>query len=189
MGMAEEKDMGVAGWLQTAAIGRKPERTLVRLSILIGFAIVAYIIFSFFLLPIRVTGPSMFPTYKNGQINFINRLAYRNSEPKRGDVVGVRFSDSDLMLLKRIVGMPGESVHFSHGKFMVNGKPLLEPYLTYPSKDWYSEERQLGPQEYYVVGDNRSMPYNFHEKGGAERRRIMGRILFAGHPHSDGGEE
>jgi signal peptidase I len=182
--MAEEKDMGVAGWLQTAAIGRKPHRTLIRLSVLVALAVLAYVILTFVFVPIRVNGPSMFPTYKNGQFNFINRLAYRNSDPRRGDVIGIYLLGDKLMFLKRVVGLPGELVHFSRGKFIVNGKPLPEPYLTYPSKDWHSPERQLGPQEYYVVGDNRSMPFEFHEKGAAQRSHIVGRALIPGHPHS-----
>jgi signal peptidase I len=176
--MANETKNELSGWMQAIAIGRQPKRTAKSLGILLTVGLALFLIFKFVLLPIRITGPSMYPTYKNGQINFINRLAYWHSEPRRGDVVGIRFSGDHIMLVKRIVGMPGETVYFAGGQFYVNGKPLSEPYLAYPSLDWDSPPKQLGPQEYYVVGDNRSMSFENHEQGGAERRRILGKILF-----------
>ena len=122
----------------------------------------------------------MSPTYQNGQINFINRLAYLRHEPRRGDVVGIRFSGKHMMYVKRIVGLPGEVIFFWRGDIYINGKILDEPYLTYPSHYWRSQPKLLGPQEYYVVGDNRSMPFNDHKKGGAERNRIVGKIWLGG---------
>ena len=118
---------GNAGWIQTIAIGRRPKRTMVRLAVLIGLALCLFLIFSFVLMPIRINGPSMMPTYQNGQINFINRLAYLNHEPQRGDVVGVRLSGPHLMFVKRIVALPGETISFSGGCVCIDGKPLDEP--------------------------------------------------------------
>jgi signal peptidase I len=174
----EPKTRGISGWLLAIVIGRRPDRTLIRLGVLLGLALVAFLVFSFVLYPVQITGPSMYPTYRNGQINFINRLAYLNHEPQRGDVVGIRFSGNHVMYVKRIVGMPGESIAFSRGTIYINGKPLDEPYLKFPSKDWESLPKQLGSNEYYVVGDNRSMPFEYHEKGAAPRQRIIGKILL-----------
>jgi len=171
---------GNAGWIQTIAIGRRPKRTMVRLAVLIGLALCLFLIFSFVLMPIRINGPSMMPTYQNGQINFINRLAYLNHEPQRGDVVGVRLSGPHLMFVKRIVALPGETISFSGGCVCIDGKPLDEPYLKFPSTDWEAPPKRLGPQEYYVVGDNRSMPFEDHQKGATERRRILGKIVLHG---------
>ena len=173
--------MDARNWLQAIAIGRRPKRTLIRLGVLV---LLAFVVFGFVLKPIRITGPSMMPTFKDGGINFINRLAYLRNEPQRGDIVGIRYSGSGLMvhvmLVKRIVGLPGETVGFQGGRFYVNGKPLDEPYLKLASSDWNSETRTLGPREYYVVGDNRSMPFHYHYQGVAERWRIIGRVLFPG---------
>ncbi len=176
----ETKTMGFPRWLQAILIGRRPKRTLLRLGLLISLAFIAFLIFSFVLYPIRITGPSMYPTYQNGQINFMNRFAYFRHEPQRGDVVGIRFSGNHVMYVKRIVGMPGESVAFSGGSIYINGKPLEEPYLRFPSSDWEAPPKQLGPEDYYVVGDNRSMPFENHEKGAAPRQRIIGKILLRG---------
>jgi len=114
-------------WVQTVVIGRRPGWTLVRLGLLI---IGAFVIFNFVLTPpVRVTGISMLPTYHTGQINFINRIAYLRHEPRRGDVIGVRFSGESRLLMKRIVALPGETIAFSYGFILINGQPLDEHYV------------------------------------------------------------
>ena len=163
-----------ANWMRTIVIGRKPERTLVRVVILV---ITCFFIARFVLLPIRVQGGSMVPTYKDNGVNFVNRLAYVFSEPKRGDVVAIRLAGPSIMYLKRIVGLPGETVGFHEGHVVINGQVLDEPYLRFQS-DWEDPPRRLGPDEYYCVGDNRSMPQDDHTEGKAKRERIMGKILL-----------
>src|SRR6478736_6323632 len=163
-------------WVRTIIIGRNPRLTLVRIVVLVVAAIV---IFKFILLPVRVDGPSMLPTYKPGAVNFVNRLAYWRGEPKRGDIVAVRYSGHSIMLMKRVVALPGETIEFVAGRLLVNGQPLEEPYVKYDC-DWNARPQhyQLRDDEYYVVGDNRSMPFELHDKGAARRERIMGRVLL-----------
>ena|SRR5581483_5901073 len=174
---AEIKSIRLPQWLRTFIFGRKPKWTLARLGLLI---ISVFIVFNFVLTrPIRVTGRSMLPTYHDGQINFLNRLAYLRHEPQRGDVVGIRYSGEDVMLLKRIVGLPGEQVSFEEGKLFINGQALDEPYMKLHC-NWTHKPLKLGPNDYYVVGDNRSMAWDDHEHGAADRRRIVGKVLFGG---------
>ncbi len=161
------------------AIGRRPKWTLIRLAVLVVSSV---ILFKFVLLPIRVIGPSMEPTFHDRAVNFINRLAYVRRQPQRGDVVGIRFSiNADgtphALLLKRLVGLPGETISFSGGHVCVNGERQDEPYLKWPSQ-WNLPDRKLGSEEYYFVGDNRTMPPDQHEHGIAYRSQILGRILF-----------
>ena len=119
----------------------------------------------------------MLPTYQERGIKFVNRLAYLRSEPQRGDVVGVQLAGPSIMYMKRIVGLPGETVAFHNGRVVINGVMLDEPYLKLPS-DWEAPPETLTPDEYYVVGDNRSMPKELHEEGRAERWRIVGKVLL-----------
>jgi signal peptidase I len=160
--------------LRTIVIGRNPRRTMVRVLVLICSCLV---VFKFVLLPIRVEGVSMLPTYRSNGVNFVNRLAYSFHEPRRGDVVAIRLSGPSVMFMKRIIGLPGESVAFHEGHAYINGQLLEEPYVKFPS-NWEHEPRQLGSTEYYVVGDNRSMPQADHSEGKAARERIVGRILL-----------
>jgi signal peptidase I len=171
----------IGGWVRIAAIGRNPKITLARIVIL---SVVCVVVFKFVLLPIRIDGISMLPTYKDKSMNFINRLAYWRHEPQRGDVVGIRLAGPNnpyrapgVMFMKRIVGMPGETLAFAHGQLLINGTVLDEPYVK-SAYDWNSDPVAIGPRQYYVVGDNRSMPKENHEQGRAERDQIVGKVLF-----------
>jgi signal peptidase I len=162
------------GWLRIVLIGRRPKTTLVRIIVLI---VVCFVTFKFILLPIRVEGISMLPTYRDRQVNCVNRLSYWHHEPRRGDVVSVRLAGTRAMLMKRIIGLPGESVSFHGGHAYVNGRLLDEPYVKY-SSDWETGPILCGPDQYYVVGDNRSMPFELHTQGRATRDRIVGKLLL-----------
>ena len=166
------------GWFVTMVIGRRPMLTLARLAVLV---IGTWAIFSFVLTPpIRVQGISMQPTYHEGQINFLNRLAYLRHEPRRGDVVGIRFKGTEgipMLYLKRIAGLPGETVAFENGTLFINDTPLPEPYVK-SGCDWNMSPFKLGFDEYYVVGDNRGMSIDDHWNKKIRREQIVGRILF-----------
>jgi len=162
------------GWLRIIAIGHKPRHTLVRILVLVS---VCFVVFKFILLPLRVSGISMEPTYHDRSINFLNRLGYITHEPQRGDVVNIRYAGPHVMLMKRIVGLPGETIEFVHGTILINGAPLAEPYEKNPS-DWTLPPEQIGPDEFFVVGDNRTMPSRDHVFGRVERLRILGKVLL-----------
>jgi signal peptidase I len=155
-------------------LGRNPAKTAVRLVILLVFSVV---IFGWVLLPVRTYGDSMLPTYEPSSFHLVNRVAYFWRDPARGDVVGVRLAGWRVMYVKRIVGLPGERVAFHDGMLVVNGKRVDEPYLQRESR-WTTRELTLAPDEYFVVGDNRSMPMDRHEFGRVKRERIAGPLFF-----------
>jgi signal peptidase I len=166
-------------WVRAAVIGRNWKLTLARIVILV---VTCVIVFPFVLLPVRVQGISMLPTYQNGSVNFVNRLAYLRHGPRRGDVVGIRLSDPSimwpsLMYLKRVIGLPNESVAFVNGVVFINGHRLKEPYEKFDC-DWDLPPVKLGPTEYFVVGDNRTMPPQFHELGKAQSDHIVGKAVL-----------
>jgi signal peptidase I len=161
-------------WLRVILIGRRPHYTAVRIVVL---AITCFVTFKFILLPIRIDGISMLPTYHTGQINCINRLAYLRHEPRRGDIVSVRLAGTSVMFMKRIIALPGETLAFHLGRAYINGKPLDEPYLKLPC-DWETGSIECSATQFYVVGDNRSMPFTFHTQGRAERERIVGKLFL-----------
>ena len=161
-------------WLRVAVVGRNPKATLVRVAVLI---IVSFVVFNFILLPIRVEGISMLPTYRNGSWNFVNRFAYLRHEPQRGDVVSIRLAGIHRMYLKRIVGLPGETVAFDNGRLLIDGKVMPEPYEKWPC-DWNYPAVALGPDEYFAVGDNRTMPWEAHKFGRVDRDHIVGKALL-----------
>ena len=195
---SEANKPGPPSWLRTILIGRRPKWTLVRIIVLV---VTCYIVFGFLLLVIRIEGPSMLPTYSTGRISLVNRLAYIRNEPRRGDIVAIRLSGTEynyeefvhdlvrfrlnfdrltrpsVMYMKRIVGLPGETIEFVRGNLVVNGKALEEPYRKSRCR-WEMAPRKLGPDEYFVVGDNRAMPIDDHEHGVPLRNHIVGRVLL-----------
>ena len=171
-----DKGNKVPNWVKVVLVGRNFRFTLVRIIVL---ATVMWLVSSYVFMPIRVQGPSMLPTFSENGVNFVNRLTYLRADPQRGDVVVIRYTGKHAMLMKRIVGLPGETVQFRRGRILINGTILPEPYLD-PNAfcDWDLQPETLAADEFYVVGDNRSMPYQNHTFGIAKRQRIMGRIML-----------
>lgn len=162
-------------------LGRNPKVTLIRLVI---WSVLCVVVFKLLLVHVRVDGISMLPTCPDKSVHWVNRLAYLWHEPRRGDVVAIRFIEADgsisqlepprVMLLKRIIGLPGETVAFVNGRVLINGEILDEPYEK-TTCDWNCGPVTLGSDQYFVVGDNRSMPPQDHTHGKCERNRIVGK--------------
>lgn len=160
--------------LRHLLIGRSPGLTLLRAAVMAAVLLGGS---RAILSPVRALGISMQPTYGEGELLWLNRLAYRVGLPRRGDVVAITLAGDRAVLVKRIIGLPGERVRLDDGEVYVDDRRLDEPYRRLPS-DWSVDELMLGPDEYYVVGDNRSMPVNLHDFGTATRDRLLGRLLW-----------
>jgi signal peptidase I len=126
--------------------------------------------------PVRAHGISMMPTYQEGQFIFVNRLAYRFSPIKRGDVVAITLKGGEAVLVKRIIALPGEKISIEEGQVLIDGAPLAEPYLRY-RLPWNMREGAVGADEVFVIGDNRSMLMQNHDFGFARQDRILGRAI------------
>lgn len=148
--------------------------TLLRLLLVVA---VSVIIFTQVLVPLRIEGKSMEPTHKDGGFTFCWRGRYLFAEPARGDVVAIRFAGQRVMLLKRIIGLPGETIEFRNGALFINGEWIQEPYIRTPS-EWNLAPRKVEPGKVYVVGDNRTVALDRHQMGQVEVGRIMGSVLW-----------
>ena len=167
------KSEPLTGW-RRLVFGRSLKFTLVRLAITVLLFVV---LFTFVFIPIRVTGISMEPAYRNGQVNLVNKLAYHRRPPQRGDVVAIPMKGERALLLKRVIGLPGEDVVFRKGNVEINGHPLAEPYVKRKRAPW-AETFNLGPDDYLVVGDNREMAAELHEHGTCKQWQIAGKAVF-----------
>lgn len=154
--------------------GANPRHTVVRIVILIVLSVVT---FTWLLLPIRAHGISMQPTYENGSLHFANRIVFKIRSPIRGDVVAIRVAGGRVLLVKRIIGVPGERLEIREGIVHINGEPLAEPYVRH-RRPWNVEEVTLGPREYFVIGDNRGMLAKDHDFGRVDGSRIIARVIF-----------
>ena len=148
--------------------GTNPVRTLARVAL---WSTTILLTFHHFLVPIKVVGASMTPTYRDGSLNLVNRLAYSKRAPSRGDVVVIR--DGHELILKRIVAVPGERVTLERGVFYINGVALHDQFTVDPI-NWDWDPTTLGPDEYFVIGDNRFQSVF----GKFQRQAILGKIMF-----------
>jgi signal peptidase I len=139
-------------------------------------ALTCYLIFGHLLIPLRIQGLSMEPTYHDGSFTFCWRPQYLFSPPERFDVVAVRFSGRRVMLLKRVVALPGETVEFRKGELYVDGNLIVEPYVHHRA-NWELPPRTIAPGHVYVVGDNRGTPMSLHKFGETNIKRIVGGVL------------
>ncbi|MFA6315074.1 MAG: signal peptidase I [Candidatus Paceibacterota bacterium] len=153
------------------------------------FVIVSAIIISipiryFIAEPFIVNGASMDPTFATGQFLIVDRLSYRFEEPKRGDVIVFQYPNNpSTYYIKRIIGLPGESLHIKDGHVTIASSTLHEeinldePYISssHLSKDYL--DVTLTDTEYFVMGDNRTQSYDSRVWGPLDRDLIVGRPI------------
>ncbi len=139
-----------------------------------------------------IDGPSMQPNFFANQFLLVSRLAYMIGQPQRGDIIVFNAPGSapnDPPLIKRVIGLPGETVTIKDALVYINDQPLDEVYTKEacipsrcPDKEW-----QLGPDEYFFMGDNRNNSRDSRVFGPVTRDRIVGEAIIRYWPPSDVG--
>ncbi|HMN27941.1 MAG TPA: signal peptidase I [Caldilineaceae bacterium] len=122
-----------------------------------------------------VYGQSMEPNLSQYQRLIIDKLSYHLHPPQRNDIVVLDLPGMNEMLVKRIVGLPGETISLQEGRVYVNGEPLAEPF---PHDLGYQDMPPvvLGPLDYFVLGDNRGNSNDSRSFGPIMRDYIVGRV-------------
>ncbi|MCR4279338.1 MAG: signal peptidase I [Candidatus Zambryskibacteria bacterium] len=157
------------------------------LSVLIVAFIVSVVIKTFFIEGLIVIGDSMEPTIHSGDYVFINKFAYWNSEPERGDIVVANSrAPRREKVVKRIIGMPGERFAIEKGAIVIRatrleeGVILSEGYLTGTSTPSVGITLiKLDPREYFALGDNREVSIDSRELGPIDLWEIKGEAFGA----------
>lgn len=121
--------------------------------------------------PIRVNGPSMNSTLKDGDIMFLNEITYRFNDIKRFDIVVVKYDDE--YIIKRVIGLPGEIISYKNNKLYINGKYVKEDFKHKDTNDF--ENVRIGDNEYFVMGDNRANSLDSRIIGPISKKSIKGR--------------
>jgi signal peptidase I len=143
-----------------------------------------------------IEGPSMQPNFWAGQFLIVSRLHYLFSEPERGDIVvfdppGDDNQSDDPLLIKRLIGMPGDHIEVRDGSVFINGEPLAEPYLNEVGSPIRCSGEQcdvvLNADQYFLMGDNRNNSRDSRVFGPVERSRLVGEAILRYWPPSDWG--
>lgn len=152
---------------------------------IIAFLIVMPIRY-FLFQPFIVSGASMSPTFSTGDYLIIDEISYRFSSPQRGDVIvfnaGFIPGYVNQRFIKRIIGLPGETVNVSNGEVKItNGEQttvLQEKYLPENSRTDGETNITLGADEYFVMGDNRPYSYDSRMWGVVNKKDIIGKAFL-----------
>lgn len=142
---------------------------------------------------VSTVGDSMKPVLQNGDVVLVNRIVYNASRPKRGDIIVFKpkGNENSHYYIKRIIGLPGETVEIIENHVYINGEKLKEDYKTTDINDVgiVSEKMQLASDEYFVLGDDRENSEDSRnaDAGNVKRSYIYGKAWFVVSPKKDFG--
>ena len=144
--------------------------------------LIAVILIVFIYQPVKVEGTSMMPTLTDQERIFINKFTYHLGlgSIERGDMVVFWYPlAEDKSYIKRVIGLPGDTVYIDAGQVYVNGRPLTESYVPEDYRDRVSwEKHRIPPGEYFVLGDHRSSSSDSRTWGFVKREKIYGKAVF-----------
>lgn len=133
--------------------------------------------------PYIVSGASMDPTFKDADYLIVDQLSKRFELPPRQSVVIIRYpKNPSQFFIKRLIGFPGDDIEIKDGVVTIynadykNGLTLDEPYITYPKAENFSEK--LGPDQYFVLGDNRAGSFDSRSWGPLPQKDIIGKPIL-----------
>jgi len=125
-----------------------------------------------------VLSVSMQPNLHEGEWIIASKITYWLDDPQRGDIVVVQPppAEGETPFVKRLIGLPGDTIEVSNGLVRVNGSIIHEPYINAPPN--YSNQWILGPDDYFVLGDNRTNSSDSHIWGMLSREQILAKAIF-----------
>jgi signal peptidase I len=143
-------------------------------------------IYLFIMSPQEINGQSMDPTFHNAEYILTNKIEYKITNPKRGDIVIFKSPrDKDIDYIKRIIGLPGDIVRISNNSFYINGKKLDESQYIKPEVYLYggtflpeNQDFAVPEGKYFVIGDNRPHSSDSREFGPIGKEDFIGQAFF-----------
>ena len=146
--------------------------------------ILVLLIKRFIISPIKVNGDSMYSTLKDKDIMILNIIGYRFSDIKRFDIVVV--DGEDEYLIKRVIGLPGETIEYKDNKLYVNGKLVKDKYGKKDTKDF---KTKVPKGSYFVMGDNRDNSLDSRYFGAFKKNKVLGKTNFTVFPFNRFGKK
>ena len=168
---------------QEESLGRFILDIIIMMAIMVG---IYYLLFSFVLSNETVSGPSMQPTFENGD----RIIAVRHFILKRNDIVILKAPDEkNALYIKRVIGLPGDMVTSKNDKMYINGKEIKQPYLNNSYKKQanksgelytnnFTLRRRVPKGQYFVMGDHRDVSKDSRYFGFVKRSAIVGEVKW-----------
>lgn len=149
--------------------------------------VVVILIRTYIITPVIVRGDSMYDTLEDGEVLFLSKITYRVSEINRFDIIVIKDLDDDL-IIKRVIGLPGDKVKYEEGVLYINDKKIEEDYTDYIMDDFNVDTiceitnlncNGIIPNNMYLVlGDNREVSADSRVKGLIKEEQILGKAVF-----------
>ena len=167
----------------------------------LGLAVLLFLVINLISARVRVDGFSMRPTLDDGEFVLINRLAYQFGNYQRGDIIVFRppmypeagsirrllglpnISDDYEDYIKRVIGLPGDSVKIENGTVRINGSLIGEPYIA--AAPGYSGEWSVPAGNLFVLGDNRNNSADSHAWGFLPEKNVLGKAMVIYWPFAE----
>ena len=151
--------------------------------------VASFVIVTFLYQPVRVEGTSMQPELRDQDRLFINKFFFRFETIHRDDIVVFHYPrDPERSYIKRVIALPGDTISIDHGQVILNGQPLKEPYVPRRYRDTHSmAPLVVPPDEFFVMGDHRSISSDSRDFGPVDRDLIYGKADFIYWPTSSMG--
>lgn len=153
----------------------------------VAIIVIVILIRTYIVTPVIVRGDSMYNTLEDGEVLFLSKISYRQDDIKRFDIVVVKDFDNDL-IIKRVIGIPGDSIEYKEGILYINNKKVTEEYTDFKMEDFDVDSiceltdlecNGIIPDDYYLVlGDNRKVSADSRVKGLIEEEQILGKAVL-----------
>jgi len=152
------------------------------------------VIYLFIMQPNQVKGASMEPTFHTGDYILTSKITYKFRQPKRGDVIVLHSpKNPDIEYIKRIIGLPGDTVLINNGQVLINNIPLKESYISALTNLWEGGYIKEGipltvPENYlFIMGDNRPRSSDSREFGPIPIDSVIGVVFYRYYPPQKAG--
>lgn len=155
-------------------VARKVTSYLLTLAIIVG---VVFLLKIFIVSIVPLKGNSMSPTYNNGDKLVVEKVSYYLGDPQVDDLVYIKL-DNGTNLIKRVVGIPGDTIQIIAGSLYRNGYEVRDSFGRISEAGMASKQIKLGYDEYFVLGDNRNDSQDSRHIGVIDREQIKGKVLF-----------
>ncbi len=163
------------------------------ITMVVIYIIINLVIVQFFFRPFRVEGESMHPNLESHELGFSNVFSYRKNKAQRFDIVIVFRPETKQHLVKRVIGLPGETVRYEYDKLYINDEYVEEPFLDKDYMELITNDRNidftsdfgpvvLGDDEYYLLGDNRPRSSDSRIYGPFKEEQLKSKNGFVFYP-------